>query len=41
MTFNQDQMREDIRAEEHSFATIAIVSIFMIAAAMVSLLIVL
>lgn len=41
MTFHQDQLREDIRAEEHSFATIAVVSVFMIAAAMVSLLVVL
>ncbi len=37
MTFPQDQIREDIRAEEHSFASIAFVSTIMIAAAMFSL----
>lgn len=41
MTFPEDQLRDDIRAEEHSFAAIAVVSTFMIAAAMISLLIIL
>ena len=41
MTFPQDQIRQDIRAEEHSIATIAFVSGVMIGAAMLSLIMVL
>ncbi len=37
MLFPEDQIRDDIEAEDHSFATIAIVSVVMIAAAMGSL----
>ena len=39
MTFPHDHFQEQVRAEEHSFASIAIVSIVMIGAAMGSLLI--
>ena len=34
MTFPHDHLREEIRAEEHSFGSIAAVSIMMIVAAM-------
>jgi hypothetical protein len=37
MTFPQDHMHENIKAEEHSVASIAVVSAVMIAAAMFSL----
>lgn len=37
MLFPEDQIRDDIKAEEHSFGAIALVAIIMIAAAMGSL----
>ena len=37
MLFPEDQIRDDIEAEDHSFVAIAIVSIVMIGAAMGSL----
>ena len=37
MLFPEDQIRDDIKAEDHSFGAIAIVSIVMIGAAMGSL----
>lgn len=37
MTFPHDQIRDDIRAEEHSLASIAMVSITMIVVTLVGL----
>ncbi|MDJ0612776.1 MAG: hypothetical protein QNJ29_03810 [Rhizobiaceae bacterium] len=37
MLFPEDQLRDDIKAEDHSFATIAVVAVVMIGAAMGSL----
>lgn len=37
MTFPHDQIRDDIRAEEHSTATIAVVSASMVFAALFAL----
>lgn len=41
MTFHEDQIRDDIKAEEHSLASIAVVSVVMIVASLASLSIVL